>query len=119
MKLQIPAILLGAALFMGCHSSASIVADHFNEMTTIANAQSADCEAMGTQLNTYLDSHIQELSTALLDKGNASSKDTKRLYDSSLLLHKATEACTNDSMNAFRKKLADVILKVTPETPQG
>ncbi len=108
--------ILCAALFLvACQSSSAVVSKHFAEMTEIAKAYPNDCEGMGSALVKYLDAHGDELKRAMKDTGNATGQEANEVFRTSLQLHEATHGCMNDSVEAFRAKLADMTLTITAD----
>ncbi len=104
-----------AATLCACHSSADVVATSFEEMIEITKAYPNDCEAMGNALDHYINENIDRLATTLNDKGNATSEESKRIFNASYALHEQTKTCQNDSMESFRKKLAELTLSTAED----
>lgn len=109
-----PLLFLCSALFLvACQSSSAVVSKHFAELTEIAKAYPNDCEGMGNALVKYLDANGEEIRRAMRDTGNATGQEANEVFRTSLQLHEATHGCMNDSVEAFRAKLADMTLTLT------
>jgi len=94
-----------------CSSPAADITKHFQAMTTIAKANASDCDAMGKALSEYLAQNGENLGKSVDRTSSSTTEESKALYVSSFELSEATRRCQNDSMDAFRRSLAELTLK--------
>ncbi|MBQ9396542.1 MAG: hypothetical protein IJU23_13640, partial [Proteobacteria bacterium] len=98
----------------GCSSSSAVIAQHFDNMQTIAETHRADCSTMGKELLAYLDANRKSLSSAVLRISSSEPEEARRIFTTSMGLHEATQHCQNGTVEEFRKSLSEVILQPAP-----
>ncbi len=112
MKSLLYTLLCASVLvFAACCSPAHEITEHFKYMTEIAKAYPHDCDGMGNALNKYLTKNHDKFSRSVNKTGSSTTDESKALYISSFELNEATAHCQNDSMDAFRRSLAEITLK--------
>lgn len=82
-------------------------------MVQIVHETPFDCDKMAASLNNYLNQNEASMRNAVANISNSETKEARKIFESSLALHLATEKCTSDPMEDFRTKLSDIVLQST------
>lgn len=112
-KLILFITVIAACSLSACSSSTGIIANHFDDMVQIAQKTPNDCEKIAASLNDYLNANEASMRKAVANISDSEASDARKIFESSLSLHIATENCKSDSMENFRANLSDIILQST------
>ena len=110
MKHIIPLFIL-SLLFTGCHSSSKTIADHFEHLHQIAEANANDCNQMASALNQYLDQHEASLRTAVADVSQAKPNEASEIWHASTRLHQSITKCQSGDLDRFKERIADIVIR--------
>ena len=72
-----------------------------------------DCEKIASSLDAYLNANEASMRSGVSNISGSETNEARKIFESSLALHLATEKCTSDSMEKFRTRLSDIVLQST------
>ncbi len=104
---------IAACCLCACTSSSEVIANHFDAMGQLVQQSPDDCEKIASSLDAYLNANEASMRSAVSNISGSETNEARKIFESSLALHLATEKCTSDSMEKFRTRLSDIVLQST------